>query len=100
VFSVTWELNSHIRGGVSDHFPKQHQLIGVCIRLCSGDVMSPARYELNSYILIIRNSAFKILSLILSGQSYWLQIQRTRVRFPVLPDFLRSRGSGTGSTAS
>jgi hypothetical protein len=27
-----------------------------------------------------------------------LQIQRSRVRFPALPDFLRSSGSGTGST--
>jgi hypothetical protein len=33
-----------------------------------------------------------------SGQSFWLQILRSRVRFPVLPDFLRSTGSGTGST--
>ena len=27
-----------------------------------------------------------------------LQIQRSRVRFPALPDFLSSSGSGTGST--
>jgi hypothetical protein len=33
-----------------------------------------------------------------SGQSSWLQIQRPRVRFPVLPDFLRSIEPGTGST--
>jgi hypothetical protein len=33
-----------------------------------------------------------------SGQSSWLQIQRSRFRFPALPDFLRSGGSGTGST--
>jgi hypothetical protein len=33
-----------------------------------------------------------------TGQSSWLQIQRSRVRFPVLPDFLRNSGSGTGST--
>jgi hypothetical protein len=33
-----------------------------------------------------------------SGQSFWLQIQRSRVRFQALPDFLRSSGSGTGST--
>jgi hypothetical protein len=33
-----------------------------------------------------------------SGQSSWLQIQRIRVRFPALPDFLRNSGSGTGST--
>ena len=33
-----------------------------------------------------------------SGQSFWLQIQRSRVRFPALPDFLISSGSGTGYT--
>ena len=33
-----------------------------------------------------------------SGQSFWLQIQRSRVRSPALPDFLSSNGSGTGST--
>jgi hypothetical protein len=33
-----------------------------------------------------------------SGQSFWLQIQRSRVRFQALPYFLRGSGSGTGST--
>jgi hypothetical protein len=33
-----------------------------------------------------------------SGQSFWLQSQRSRVRFPALPDFLCNSGSGTGST--
>jgi hypothetical protein len=33
-----------------------------------------------------------------SGQSSWLQFRRSWVLFPALPDFLRSRGSGTGST--
>jgi hypothetical protein len=32
------------------------------------------------------------------GQSSGLQIQRSRVPFPTLPDFLRSCGSGTRST--
>jgi hypothetical protein len=32
-----------------------------------------------------------------SGQSPWLQINRSWVRFQALPDFLRSSGSGTGS---
>jgi hypothetical protein len=32
-----------------------------------------------------------------SGQSSWLLIQRSRVRLPALPHFLRSSGSGTGS---
>jgi hypothetical protein len=33
-----------------------------------------------------------------TGQSSWPQFQKSRVRFPALPDFLRSSGSGTGST--
>jgi hypothetical protein len=33
-----------------------------------------------------------------SGQSFWLQIHRSRVRFPALPGYERSSGSGTGST--
>jgi hypothetical protein len=33
-----------------------------------------------------------------NGQSFWLQIQGSRVRFQALPDFLSSSGSGTGST--
>ena len=33
-----------------------------------------------------------------SGQSFWLQIQRSRVRFPALTDFLSISGYGTGST--
>ena len=33
-----------------------------------------------------------------SGQSFWLQTQRSRFRSPALPDFLSSSGSGTGST--
>jgi hypothetical protein len=33
-----------------------------------------------------------------SGQSSSLGIQKSRARFPALPDFLRSSGSGTGST--
>jgi hypothetical protein len=33
-----------------------------------------------------------------SGQSSWLHIQRSRIPFPALADFLRSNGSGIGST--
>jgi hypothetical protein len=33
-----------------------------------------------------------------SSQSSWLQVQRTRVRFPALPYFLRSSGYRTGTT--
>jgi hypothetical protein len=33
-----------------------------------------------------------------SGQSFWLQIQRSGFDFPAIPDFLRSSGSGAEST--
>jgi hypothetical protein len=33
-----------------------------------------------------------------SGHSSWLLTQRSQIRFPALPDFLSSSGSGTGST--
>jgi hypothetical protein len=36
--------------------------------------------------------------LLSSGQTSWLQTQRSRVRVPALPDFLSSSGSGTGTT--
>jgi hypothetical protein len=53
----------------------------------------PVRYELN--LCYVAESRPPLWS---SGQSSWLQIQRSRVLFPALPDFLRSSGSGTGST--
>jgi hypothetical protein len=39
-----------------------------------------------------------MLNIETSGQTSWLQAQRSRVRFPALPDFLSSSGFGTGST--
>ena len=50
-----------------------------------------------SYIILYTLFSFSVCYLS-SGQSFWLQIQRSRVRFPALPDFLSSSGSGTGST--
>ena len=64
--------------------------------------------KLNVYFLILAEFYIRDLNIILlcicrqplwsSGQSFWLQIQRSRVRSPVLPDFLSSSGSGTGFT--
>jgi hypothetical protein len=41
---------------------------------------------------------FRVDALWSSGQSSWLLTQRSRIRFPALPDFMSSSGSGTGST--
>ena len=49
----------------------------------------------HEFYVILSNSGPPLWS---SGQSLWLQIQRSRVRFPALPDFLSNSGSGTGST--
>ena len=46
-------------------------------------------------IVIVRDMEPPLWS---SDQSFWLHIQRSRVRFPAPPDFLSSSGSGTGST--
>jgi hypothetical protein len=56
-------------------------------------------YEANvcKWIIILPLVCRRIPPLWSSGQSSWLQIQRSRVRFPALPDFLRSSGSRTGS---
>ena len=49
--------------------------------------------EIDIYALIFRNNNNnnnnnnKGPPLWSSGQSFWLQIQRSRVRFPALPDF-------------
>ena len=66
------------------------------IALC-GDVVSYPCYSITQRGI---SSIFPYGSLPLwsSGQSFWLQIQRSRLRFPALPDFLSSSGSGTGST--
>jgi hypothetical protein len=53
--------------------------------------------------LFINSARFMISYLDVSplcscGQNSWLRIHRSRVRFPALPDFLTSSGSGMGST--
>jgi hypothetical protein len=55
----------------------------------------PVKYELNLYMCYSEESGPPLWS---SGQSSWLQFQRSRVRFLELQDFLTSSGSGTGST--
>jgi hypothetical protein len=49
----------------------------------------------NIIIYLLFNSRPPLWS---SGQSFWLLILRSWVRFPALPNFLRGSGSGTGST--
>jgi hypothetical protein len=52
-------------------------------------------YENSKRSLFVKVFPFHGPPLWSGGQSSWLQV---RVRFPALSDFLRSSGSGTGST--
>ena len=62
-------------------------------------VFGPKRDEVTGECRKLHNNELNVRPpLWSSGQSFWLQIQRSRVRFPALPDFLSSSGSGTGST--
>ena len=52
----------------------------------------PLENEIRVYVQNIRPPLWS------SGKSFWLQIQRSRVRSPALSYFLSSSGSGTGCT--
>jgi hypothetical protein len=59
------------------------------------DFFSPEKnknYKVSSWVFDVLLLLLLLLMLWSSGQSFWLQIQRSRVRFPALPSFLRSRG--------
>jgi hypothetical protein len=54
-------------------------------------------YRVNLFERIILGCLYiRRLPLWSSGQSSWLQIEKSRVRFQALPDFVRNSGSGTG----
>jgi hypothetical protein len=69
-------------------------------RYKGGNVKNCATWSRRSWVWNIQPpmACLSWLPLSSSGQSFWLQIHRSRVWFQVLPDFLRSRGSGTGPT--
>ena len=60
----------------------------------SSTVRAPIYVSRITVFVIVQNGP----PLWFSGQSFWLQIQKSRVRSPALPDFLSSSGSRTGST--
>ena len=65
------------------------------------DAMTPILYYVCIYTGCPRRNVpdfGRVFLMWSSGQSFWLQIQRSRVRSPALPDFLSSSGSGTRST--
>jgi hypothetical protein len=67
-----------------------------CILLAGTEVFT----YMDSNVTIIRDvtRVVRQMSLWSCGQSFWLQIQSYRVRFPVLRDFLRRTFPGTWSS--
>jgi hypothetical protein len=53
------------------------------------------KYKVNECRITNRTEEALLCGLVVSS---WPQIQRSRVRFPALPNFFRSSGSGSGST--
>ena len=69
-----------------------HQLLNACRNFGKGCCLP-------RYSMFLLRLVFHIAPpLWSSGQSFWLQTEGSRVRFPALPDFLSSSGYGTGST--
>jgi hypothetical protein len=89
--SVTSRLLSSVACSLFSlhRFPK-HKFMGNCIDPWTGALAGKAIYA----------GSYKPLGSPLwsSSQSSWLLTQRSRLRFPALPDFLSSSGSGTGFT--
>jgi hypothetical protein len=61
-------------------------------------VLKSCKFMKSQDFLFFTITILSYIFYICSGQSFWLQIQRSWVRFSALPDFLRSSGSGTKST--
>ena len=77
-----------------------------CNHCCRGKAVSIA-YSESVFVTLVVQCAMRIRLIIFIFVaslavsvffSFWLQIQRSWVRSPALPDFLSSSGSGTGST--
>ena len=93
IFSNTLNLRSSLN--VSDQVSLPYKTTGKIIVLC---IFIFKFWDSKLEDKIFQLALLHRTPLWSSGQSFWLQIQRSRVRFPALPDFLSSSGSGTGST--
>jgi len=95
---------SIVQGRSADNFTytRQFHEIVMLLALCAGCVLPGSNlgwdieyFDLHFLLCVCVCVRPPLWS---SGQSFWLQIRRSRVRSPAIPDFLSSSGSGTGST--
>jgi hypothetical protein len=81
-----------------DILPLPHKSSWGCVLLRSGTILPLTLCLTRIVVVAFRKNVRQRPPLWSSGQSFWLQIQSSQVRFPVLPHFLKNNGSGTGST--
>ena len=101
-----WELSitphiANVGTRLGTHFDRLElrRRKSIPVQACTGPEGS-RRFRLTDFRQSAREGGKPWPPLWSSGQSLWLQIQRSRVRSPALPDFLSSSRSGTGSTQS
>jgi hypothetical protein len=94
IHTVESPKHAHLTFRFSCNYTKKFTVHFTCAcTLCYTNTYYRVRIYKSMYFL----SDIRDFSTWSSGQRSWLRIQRTRVRFPGLLDFLRSSGSGTGS---
>jgi hypothetical protein len=93
VLPVRYELNLYVMQ------KKVDRLSGLVVRVpgCRTEMYCASCEVRTEFICYAEESRSHLWS---SGQSFWLLIHRSWVRFPALPDFLRGSGSETGNSAS
>jgi hypothetical protein len=79
------------------HFIKKTGVLSLFTRAATGPYLKTTSLEVRDPVYYFVAFVFR-MSLWSSGKSSWLQIERSRVLFPALPDLLRNSGSRTAST--
>jgi hypothetical protein len=100
IVHICWHLMCWIKQLIAKYYTKLWKVCGHSLSLFHPEfycLLGSVYYAITFWGLycILRGKWPPLWS---TGQSFWLQIQRSRVRFPALPDFLSSSGSGTGTT--
>jgi hypothetical protein len=96
--SSWWANNHHYCHHHHQHHWQNSPFCAIAFEDSARLVYSIVNCTIRFSLLWISRNPFYRPPLWSSGQGFWLQILRSRVWFPALPDFLRSSGSGTGST--
>jgi hypothetical protein len=70
----------------------------MCVCMCGGRSVGIVRSRTKRHGVFFVCVCVCGPTLYSSGQSFWLLNQRSRIRFPAIPEFLNNSVSGTGFT--